>query len=50
MLERQRALLKVELLAKDEGALFQIANTFDLRHRDATQQIAYDGAFLDWVF
>lgn len=50
VLERRRAQLKAELFAKDEGALFQIANTFDLRHRDPSQQGDYDEAFLDRVF
>jgi hypothetical protein len=50
VLERRRKLLKAELLSKDEGALFFIANEFDLRHRTARQQGDYDDAFLDWVF
>ncbi|MEU1128138.1 hypothetical protein ABZ371_32275 [Streptomyces sp. NPDC005899] len=33
ILEDRRDLLKTHLLKKDEGALFQIANQFDLRHR-----------------
>ncbi|HET9655237.1 MAG TPA: hypothetical protein VFP72_07775, partial [Kineosporiaceae bacterium] len=50
VLEDRRKLLKVELLRKDEGALFQIANEFDLRHRRADQRSEYDEAYLDWVF
>lgn len=50
VLERRRKLLKAELLSKDEGALFLIANEFDLRHRTARQQGDYDDVFLDWVF
>lgn len=50
LLEDRRALLKAELLSKDEGALFQIANQFDLRHRNPQQRGDYDDAFLDWVF
>ncbi|MFB7560855.1 hypothetical protein [Streptomyces brevispora] len=50
ILEDRRALLKDHLLKKDEGALFQIANGFDLRHRNAAQQDEYDEAFLDWIF
>jgi hypothetical protein len=48
--ERRRALLKVELVKKDEGALFCIANEFDIRHRDKSQQSDYDPVFLDWLF
>lgn len=49
MLERRRDQVKAELFAKDEGALFQIANTFDLQHRDPRQEGDYDEAFLHWV-
>ena len=50
ILEQRRALLKEELLKPGEGALFQIANKFDLRHRDASQLAAYDDDFLEWIF
>lgn len=50
VLERRRALIKSELLSNDEGALFLIANKFDLRHRDERQFSDYDGVFLDWLF
>ncbi len=50
VLESQRAILKSELLSKDEGALFDIANNFDLRHRNANQRSDYDPLFLEWVF
>lgn len=43
------ALIQGRLHKKDEGALFQIANGFDLRHRNARQQGEYDGEFLDWI-
>nr|WP_237492991.1 hypothetical protein [Streptomyces sp. YIM 132580] len=49
ILEERRALLKDEL-GKDEGALFEIANRYDLRHRRADQRGDYDEAFLDWIF
>lgn len=49
-LERHRATLKRELLRKDEGALFDIANNFDLRHRNRLQSGDYDDAFLEWIF
>jgi hypothetical protein len=50
VLERRRNLVKLELLAKDERALFQIANDFDLRHRKPEQRADYDDVFLDWLF
>lgn len=50
VLENRRSLLKAELLSKDEGALFQIANQFDLRHQNEAQKSDYDDAFLDWVY
>ncbi len=50
VLEHRRTLLKGALLSKDEGALFAIANRFDLRHRNADQRGDYDEVFLDWVF
>lgn len=50
VLEERRAVLKGDLLKGDEGALFQIANSFSIRHRDAGQKADYDPVFLDWVF
>ena len=50
VLEERRALLKAELMSKDEGALFQIANQFAIRHRRDDQRPDYDPAFLDWLF
>ena len=50
VLENRRRLLEAELLSRDEGALFNIANSFDIRHRGVNQQADYDDAFLDWVF
>jgi hypothetical protein len=50
VLEAERGLLKVELLNKDSGALFDIANNFDLRHRKVGQKTDYDPAFLEWLF
>lgn len=43
-------LLKVELLSKDEGALFLIANQLNLRHRRVDQRSDYDEVHLDWLF
>lgn len=50
VLESERDLLKQELLNGDEGALFQIANRFAIRHERADQQSDYDDAYLDWIF
>lgn len=50
VLQARRALLKAHLLSSDEKALFQIANQFDLRHREADQHSDYDDAYLDWLF
>lgn len=50
VLEAHRQLLKDELLTKDEGALFQIANQFDIRHRGAAQRRNYPDEYLDWIF
>ena len=38
VLEANRKLLKAQLLTANESALFQIANTFDLRHRNADNE------------
>ena len=38
ILEERRSLLADELLTKDEGALFQIANKFGIRHQRADQR------------
>ena len=50
VLEDRRPLLEAHLLTKDEGALFQIANQFDLRHRKADQMVDYGDEYLDWLF
>jgi len=50
VLERRRPLLKQQLTSKDEAALFEIANQYDLRHRGASQHADYDTVFLDWLF
>ena len=50
ILEDRRPLLQQKLVSKDEGALFQIANQFDRRHRNEKQLAEYDDAFLDWIF
>jgi hypothetical protein len=50
LLEERRSLIKAELMSKDEGALFQIANQFAIRHRRADQHGDYPDAYLDWIF
>ncbi len=50
VLESRRSVLKRELLSKDEGALFHIANEFGVRHRKADQKSDYQDAYLDWLF
>ena len=50
VLEVRRVALKEHLLSKDEQALFQIANKFDLRHRKADQMADYGDDYLDWIF
>jgi hypothetical protein len=50
ILEERRDLIRTELGKPDDGALFVIANKFEIRHRDASQQEDYDPAFLDWIF
>lgn len=51
VLEGRRALLKAWMLKRDEGALFQIANEFDLRHRKVDQKSDYDkDLYFEWLF
>ncbi len=50
LLEERRKLIRDDVSRQDEGALFEIANRFDLRHRRADQLGDYDPAFLDWIF
>lgn len=50
ILEERRALIKEQVGKPDEGALFEIANRYDLRHRRADQRGDYDEVFLDWIF
>ena len=50
ILEDRRSLLKQHLSKKDEGALFEIANRFDLRHNKENQLKDYDEKFLEWIF
>jgi hypothetical protein len=50
VLEDRRILIETELMSKDAGALFQIANQFDLRHSGERQRADYHDAYLDWIF
>ena len=50
ILEERRELIRTEIGKKDEGALFEIANEFAVRHQRRGQQGDYDPAFLDWMF
>lgn len=34
----------------DRGALFEIANGFNIRHQRADQKRDYDDFYLDWIF
>jgi hypothetical protein len=50
VLEERRPLLKTSIVKRDEGALFEIANAFAVRHQNDTQKRDYDPMFLDWMF
>ncbi|MGW2214132.1 hypothetical protein ACWCSD_04020 [Nonomuraea sp. NPDC001684] len=50
ILEERRQLIRDGIGKPDDGALFEIANRFALRHRRADQFGDYDPAFLDWIF
>lgn len=38
------------LISGDEGMIFQLANKFDIRHRDGKQFDDYGDEFMDWIF
>ncbi len=50
ILEERRPLIKSELLRKDEGDLFSIANNFAIRHQNEQKKSDYSVEFLDWIF
>lgn len=50
VLEDRRKMLKKSLVNKDEAMLFQIANEFDVRHRNGKQYDDLGDEFQDWVF
>jgi hypothetical protein len=50
-LEKLRPEVKQEMLSKDEGDLFNIANNFTIRHLNPKQQGNYDSAIWhQWTF
>ena len=50
VLESHRNTVMKELVRKDESALFQIANEFNIRHKNTKQRTDYRPEFLEWVF
>ncbi len=50
VLEHRRPEVKKLMTRKDEGALFEILNTFDIRHLNHAAREDYDELFLDWVY
>ena len=51
VLEYLRKSGPTQLPSKDEGALFNIANNFGIRHHNPQQKTDYDmGIWLDWIF
>ncbi len=50
VLEAYRPMMKKRLVSKDEDALFEIANRFDLRHNNASQYRDFPDEYLDWIF
>lgn len=50
VLEGRRPFIKSKLHGKDEGAIFNLANNYDLRHNDGKQAVAYGDEFLGWIF
>lgn len=51
VLEHLRPQIKESMLREDEGALFNIANNFAIRHNNANQRTRYDDEiWLRWLF
>jgi len=49
--EYLRSTVGTQLLSKDEGELFNIANNFGIRHHNPNQKTEYDsGVWLGWIF
>lgn len=49
-LEPRRKEIAARLSRKDEGDLFQIVNSFTIRHNKDTDRDDYGDEFLDWIF
>ncbi|MGN6446296.1 hypothetical protein [Amnibacterium sp.] len=49
-LEPRRKAISAVVLKKDESHLFEIANNYAIRHRNADQRTDVGEPFLDWVF
>jgi hypothetical protein len=51
VLEYLRPLVKNKVIKKDESALFDIANNFNIRHNNVSQKTDYDSKiWLNWIF
>jgi hypothetical protein len=50
ILEERREVVRQHVGRKDEGALFQIANEFAIRHQRDGQKGDFDESFLDWIY
>lgn len=50
VLENLRTDVKDHLLSQDERDLFNIANNFDIRHKNKSQKSDYRTEMLDWIF
>lgn len=48
--ERRHDVLTDAMAKSDRGALFEIANGFQIRHQRADQKRDYDDFYLDWIF
>lgn len=48
--ERRHGVLTEAMAKSDRGALFEIANGFNIRHQRADQKRDYDDFYLDWIF
>jgi len=48
--ERRHAVLTDAMAKSDSGALFEIANKFNIRHQRADQRRDYEDFYLDWIF
>lgn len=50
VLENRRPFIKANFHGKDAGVLFDIANSFGIRHHDGKQRLDYPEEYLDWTF